>query len=1400
MRKSGNILLALAVAAVAAGCSGGQGDVNRVQPNYYPKSQFQGEWYYRDTVIDVPFESAILFEGYSGALEKIRWEVQEKALIAYRVNPHVLGADGATDTGKPEFEPVAAWAISSHFDIVRDYNPATGEQTNVLVENTSDRPWWEREYMRVDWSRNIIGNYAMMQAIMGALSVGNGADYWVQAYEEDNPDRVEVESGYIGIVGKYNMLADFNACYAFVSLIWGSGDTSACLPTTVKIRSSFLKVDANHPRAQPLSYPDEEPLTADLNGDGTIGSDEQIRSVLPICTSAEANGDCSVVNGVTQRTYVECTPDVIAALNADEFYKRYHYTQADCAKFPEAQATYFGKFGFFRTEHPAYDREYGNLEKNQVKLANRWNIWKSNYDKDGNPIPYAQRTPRTLVYYTNPDFPEDLLPQAQEIGHQFNTAFVETVAALQAGLQPKDAVQDPRFKDLVMFEVRPNSCSPTNVKAYVAKHADMKDVVGRVIGSISNLDKSNLERVCAALEYNSDFRYQKNGDLRYSYIYWVDRPQQAGPLGFGPAFADPETGEIINGTAYVYGAGLDRYAAASRDIVQVMRGKQVLDDVISGDTMRAIVDFAQHRDANDKAHLPAQMEDLKNRLHDFELRGNGAGPTPPGSSGGTPPPFNKDELMAALRDHAGTTFAQVPAGAGDARMKLLRTDPEAERALVDTEALLLAGWKPGDPVTDELVQKASPVGFMERQQQIKSFVDRFGGKNCVMLEAFTDPSIIGLALDYDAGDKTDDEIFKDLRAKIFLGVTLHEVGHTVGLRHNFSGSYDALNFFDRFWDVRTKYPDSIEDTLHPKVGDPLATGDDADRLSRCVDRAEALHIPVPSTGECLRAPEYKMSSIMDYGARFNSDFGGLGKYDHAAIRFGYGQLVDVFGDNVTLTEDEVNNNLLYQDYKKIPQWLGAQNITNRKVVSYTSLIKDRMKQIRDRSTATALPKLNATTGACESNCDNFSLGAVEVPYKFCSDEYASYEGRDCKRWDEGANQEEIVDGAIKTYQTAYPFSGFRRDRVHWDPNGWLSTVSTRVLNHFIRSYQFYLYYGRYTENFDLGTDLNAASLKGLNFMGEMMQQPENGWYCKDQGSGKFYNYRRWGRDNQGNWNCGAQFQGDAFNMPLGVGKPQWSAYSNNYYFNIDSIGSAYERRVALSALTVNSAFFFQVDNLDVRQFSLSYYQLYRPEIIDMMNGLITNDYEKYAGHVMRTDSGLVYEPRRLFDPNSAPDSQSGQNAGTLVPPQADGGDYTLGLQAAVYGVLDLTSPWDGALDFNHYLKASVKGAWDDVDWGNIDRNDPNVYVEMTDPNTRKIYTAVNTKDGLSITHELLTQAKDYLVRYWEPAKAALDAAEPGSQAYKDAKRQMDSAESNYRSLLETMDQIRRFNRLIEFGT
>ena len=176
----------VSVLALFPGCGTEVEDVNRVQPYYVTKSALEGEWYFRQTVVDRPPEFAYLFTGIEGALEKIRWEIRETQLIAYRVHPAVPGLEDDATLPGAEYKgsPVAVYSITSHFDIVRDFSKTTGKQSNLIYEDGSLRPWYEREHMRVNWSTNMLD---------GPVQLGLGLAAWpgtsVINYEEidDNP-------------------------------------------------------------------------------------------------------------------------------------------------------------------------------------------------------------------------------------------------------------------------------------------------------------------------------------------------------------------------------------------------------------------------------------------------------------------------------------------------------------------------------------------------------------------------------------------------------------------------------------------------------------------------------------------------------------------------------------------------------------------------------------------------------------------------------------------------------------------------------------------------------------------------------------------------------------------------------------------------------------------------------------------------------------------------------------------------------------------------------------------------------------------------------------------------------------------------------------------------------------
>src|SRR5690606_382660 len=105
---------------------------------------------------------------------------------------------------------------------------------------------------------------------------------------------------------------------------------------------------------------------------------------------------------------------------------------------------------------------------------------------------YEERTVKPIVFHLNSTFPEDLYPVARKIESAWNEAFVETVAALQN----KDPSEVPQ-----VFVIEENTCSPRNVREYVANTPGADEVAQRIIGGIDKLTMGNLERLCAGLEY-----------------------------------------------------------------------------------------------------------------------------------------------------------------------------------------------------------------------------------------------------------------------------------------------------------------------------------------------------------------------------------------------------------------------------------------------------------------------------------------------------------------------------------------------------------------------------------------------------------------------------------------------------------------------------------------------------------------------------------------------------------------------------------------------------------------------------------------------------------------------------------------------------------------------------------
>ncbi|MBM4387327.1 MAG: hypothetical protein FJ088_06275, partial [Deltaproteobacteria bacterium] len=129
-------------------------------------------------------------------------------------------------------------------------NPQTGEQTNVLEENTLDNKWWKRKYIRVNWAKNSVEDFTFMARVVKHTPV----DYYVQTFETENPDAPFISESYIDVVTKsFAEPESFGTCDIY------RVSTGSCVGAVIKFRHSFRKANPNNDY-EPLRYHNEEQM------------------------------------------------------------------------------------------------------------------------------------------------------------------------------------------------------------------------------------------------------------------------------------------------------------------------------------------------------------------------------------------------------------------------------------------------------------------------------------------------------------------------------------------------------------------------------------------------------------------------------------------------------------------------------------------------------------------------------------------------------------------------------------------------------------------------------------------------------------------------------------------------------------------------------------------------------------------------------------------------------------------------------------------------------------------------------------------------------------------------------------------------------------------------------------
>jgi len=1418
-------LAAAALMVLATGCQE-RPPRSFVQPNVLKKSDLEGTWYYMQTITEAPVTATFTAAGFNSGLMKIKFDIQEGTLFARRAYEQIENSEDAKlkDAGGYYGQPLAAWPIQNQFDIIRDYNPTTGEETNRIIEST-ERPWNEREFMRVNWADN-----TLTTENWNGLGINFFIDNWARiqpaSYWESDPtkedalhlERADETDGDEFAVGEAN--------YLDVTNKW-------------------------------IISPEQTTISFEENG-------QTSQVTWPTCFLGYKIQDCTSQVYKVRHSFAKVSP------KHDYEPRKWDGLQMDL-------------FGFFETGNSrlTYNRQYGVTNSGLKRYMERFNVWKKSYEADGKtPIPYERREQRTIPYYmvsSTGEFPKDLYPEAVEVVRQWNEAV-------------KVAVADVTGKDVSALK-----------DVFVPCHNPVKQVADADGPADNEVCKSNLKPQLDAKgnvvkdANGNPILAMRYGDPRRALIYWVNEFQAGGPLGLGPANSDPETGESIGAVANIYGGALDTYVTRSRDLIKLLTGQLSQDEFINGTDVKGFVDRVRNgtMDRNETIS-PEDVAKLTAAVDLSKFRGGAPEARIDQKNG--PLAFleslkNRENALfrnGLLSDGSSSDLGQIR------RNKLKGTQLEAMMITPDIMAMANATGSDFTALSDVEKARISPLRSEAVRKRIEDRMNKMRAFGIDFAD-FADEGLVQRAIKYardpEVPNMDDEVIRKKLRKDIFLGVTLHEVGHNMGLRHNFRASWDALNYFDEYWKLRehaartggggrfvsydfgSNQPqaaayaaDNSPECQYPArdanygFSGPPAAGQQRTRTYTAVNANEILFRPrykncrggatsvhevmgIADNNEQLRSGirEAQYSSIMDYGAEFNSDLLGLGKYDKAAMKFGYAGdgYVEVFTDADQSGSLSAGPKLkwfylqyfqgafgypspLYQEGASDP--LLTLNYTEYPKLFKGATMKDKVASMQKRKD---VPFRDISAYSYDSDTGRLTLndqtlrtdsdGNIMVPYYFCSDEFAN--NLTCRRFDSGADVYEQLTDVISRYENFYLLNNFKRDKwTFYSSLAYRSRIADRYFDYLHAAMTWYtLIRANFEGNLDnldkfygdedLWGPFTVGVTKGLDAFGQILAKPQAGTYSlvdvPENNEYQFKVYRQTSDTITSNPLGGSR--GPIIGLIDGKYLDTTWDFSGCGYFWGDEcqsrIGYFIDKTIALDVLTQSQAYFTGRDTTtDVRKYAIGYYTGFKNQLLEKLGAILSGDLTSWGPRGTVNGNNLSVKYRSwVTDP-----SQPVDMTGDVVDPASG---FTLQLYTGLYALASIPTTFDLDLVENSRIFVVGNGEAPAPDSeitspatgtqltasSNLNTITTN-WVWVRDPESQKTYAA--RRVGATADGRRLDVAARMLLTYAKAVDARTTAcAGPGSTSTSCfAKKQ---AVTNYKANLDVM---RSLHQAFGYGT
>jgi hypothetical protein len=308
------------------------------------------------------------------------------------------------------------------------------------------------------------------------------------------------------------------------------------------------------------------------------------------------------------------------------------------------------------------------------------------------------------------------------------------------------------------------------------------------------------------------------GDIRTNMIVLEDDPVAARLLGYGPTATNPLTGEILTGRTVMYAGTIRTTIKEAYDELVI---EKMLEATKSGGAKTApavgspskIVAIAQSgHNSGEAKHLSFGDVMKKKVAAVTALR-------------------NKDEIEALAKiapkdsSHAFHNHDEIkqPVNLGKLE-KIARNNKLLSKSTKDPKAKLQDIYSKHCMFTADLFNFHQAI-----EADVDALIKKMGSKMWDDLTVAQQEEVLDILMPF-----------------VWTPTLVHELGHNLGLRHNFGGSEDKDNFYTE---------------------------------------AELKQMGITR--------QFKYSSVMDYGYRSNNELRIMGKYDIAALRFGYAEKVEL---------------------------------------------------------------------------------------------------------------------------------------------------------------------------------------------------------------------------------------------------------------------------------------------------------------------------------------------------------------------------------------------------------------------------------------------------------------------------------------------------------------------------